>query len=192
MDQGKNVVKRVEKTGKGKGTGNVKHLDDVSRIKEVEVNFKRNDKHDSEEFARQLKDQEKGMNELTVDEYLKNREKYIEQGRAIESNAAQQAAREEAYVQKINELQREGLTLSKAKKQAKEWLDTQAALHNPDQIAGGKAEGIGGLGDKRINSSIGSQWRYRIDIVDEQIKELVKSMTPEQLKNTYLNVKLTH
>ncbi|WP_235850133.1 polymorphic toxin type 15 domain-containing protein, partial [Niallia circulans] len=101
-------------------------------------------------------------------------------------------AREEAYVQKINELQREGLTLSKAKKQAKEWLDTQAALHNPDQIAGGKAEVIGGLGDKRINSSIGSQWRYRIDIVDEQIKELAKSMTPEQLKNTYLNVKLTH
>ncbi|OTW75670.1 hypothetical protein BK715_21490 [Bacillus thuringiensis serovar japonensis] len=68
----------------------------------------------------------------------------------------------------------------------------QAALHNPDQIAGGKVEIIGGMGDKRINSSIGSQWRYRIDIVDEQIKELAKNMTPEQLKSTYLNVKLTH
>ncbi|UNL87276.1 hypothetical protein IE339_13670 [Priestia koreensis] len=156
------------------------------------MNFNRNVKHDSEEFARQLKDQEKGMNELTVDEYLKNRERYIAQGRAIEGNAAQQAAREEAYVQKVNELQREGLTLSNAKKKAKEWLDTQAALHNPDQIAGGKAEIIGGMGDKRINSSIGSQWRYRIDIVDKQIKELAKNMTPEQLKSTYLNVKLTH
>ncbi|EEL55261.1 hypothetical protein B1R38_10060 [Bacillus cereus] len=156
------------------------------------MNFNRNVKHDSEEFARQLKDQEKGMNELTVDEYLKNRERYIAQGRAIEGNAAQQAAREEAYVQKVNELQREGLTLSNAKKKAKEWLDTQAALHNPDQIAGGKVEIIGGMGDKRINSSIGSQWRYRIDIVDEQIKELAKNMTPEQLKSTYLNVKLTH
>ncbi|HDR6263915.1 TPA: hypothetical protein QCU39_003453 [Bacillus cereus] len=113
-------------------------------------------------------------------------------GRAIEGNAAQQAAREEAYVQKVNELQREGLTLSNAKKKAKEWLDTQAALHNPDQIAGGKVKIIGGMGDKRINSSIGSQWRYRIDIVDEQIKELAKNMTPEQLKSTYLNVKLTH
>ncbi|WIG24052.1 MULTISPECIES: polymorphic toxin type 15 domain-containing protein [Bacillus cereus group] len=156
------------------------------------MNFNRNVKHDSEEFARQLKDQEKGMNELTVDEYLKNRERYIAQGRAIEGNAAQQAAREEAYVQKVNELQREGLTLSNAKKKAKEWLDTQAALHNPDQIAGGKAEIIGGMGDKRINSSIGSQWRYRIDIVDEQIKGLARNMTPEQLKSTYLNVKLTH
>ncbi|MDH2890492.1 polymorphic toxin type 15 domain-containing protein [Bacillus cytotoxicus] len=48
------------------------------------------------------------------------------------------------------------------------------------------------MGDKRINSSIGSQWRYRIDIVDEQIKELARNMKPEQLKSTYLNVKLTH
>ena len=54
-----------------KGTGNGKHLNDVPKIKEIEVNFNRNVKHDSEEFARQLKDQEKGMNELTVDEYLK-------------------------------------------------------------------------------------------------------------------------
>ena len=129
------VGKREGGGERTEGRGNVKHLDNVPRIKEVKVNFKRNDKHDSEEFARQLKDQEKGMNELTVDEYLKNHEKYIEQGRTIEGNAAQQAAREEAYVQKVTELQREGLTLSKAKKQAKEWLDTQAALHNPDQIA---------------------------------------------------------
>ncbi|WP_262421828.1 polymorphic toxin type 15 domain-containing protein [Bacillus aquiflavi] len=175
-----------------KDTGNSKHLDDLPRIKKIDVNFNRNVKHDSEEFARQFKDQEKGMNELTVDEYLKKRKKYLEQGRAIEGNIAQQAAREEAYVKKVNELQREGLTLSQANKQAKEWLDTQAALHNPDQIAGGKAELIGGLGDRRINSSIGSQWRYRIDIVDEQIREITKSMKPEQLKTTYLNVKLTH
>ncbi|MBC1673480.1 hypothetical protein HB950_14280, partial [Listeria welshimeri] len=155
------------------------------------VNFNRNLKHDPEEFARQLKDQEKGMNELTVAEYLKNRERYIAEGRALEGNVAQQTAREEAYVQKVNELQKNGLSLSQAKKEAREWLDTQAALHNPDQIAGGKADIIGGMGDKGINSSIGSQWRYRIDIVDEQIRGMAKNMTPEQLKNTYLNVKLT-
>lgn len=48
------------------------------------------------------------------------------------------------------------------------------------------------MGYKGINSSIGPQWRYRIDVVDEQIREMAKNMTPEQLKNTYLNVKLTH
>jgi Novel toxin 15 len=177
--------------GDSKGTGNVKHLDDVPRIKEVEVNFKRNDKHDSEEFARQLKDQEKCMNELTVDEYLKNRDRYIAEGRAIEGNAAQKMARQEALKDKITELRKQGLSRADATKQASEWLETKAALHNPDQIAGGRADIIGGLGDKRVNSSIGSQWKYRIDVVDEQIKEIAKNMSPEQLKNTYLNVKLT-
>lgn len=175
----------------GKSTGNAKHLDDVPRLKEIEVNFNRNNKHDPEEFARQLKDQEKGMNELTVDEYLKNRERYIAEGRAIEGNAAQKMARQEALKDKIAELRRQGLSRTDATKQATEWLDKQAALHNPDQIAGGKVDIIGGLGDKRINSSIGSQWKYRIDVVDEQIRESAKNMAPEQLANTYLNVKLT-
>ena len=189
----KDLAQKITAKGEGsKGTGNGKHLDDVPRIKEVEVSFKRNDKHDSEEFARQLKDQEKGMNELTVDEYLKNREKYIEQGRAIEGNAAQQATREKALNKKIEELFESGMSWEEAEIKANSWLKTQAALHNPDQIAGGNPLNIGGMGDKRINSSIGSQWKYRIDIVDDQIGELAKLMTPEQRKSTYLNVKLTH
>ena len=111
------------------------------------------------------------MNELTVREYLDNRQKYIEQGRAIESNAAQQAAREKAFVDKVDELQDSGLSLKEAEEQAEKWLDTQAALHNPDQVAGGYASNVGGVGDKGVNSSIGSQWRYRIDDVDAQIKK---------------------
>ncbi|OEG15352.1 hypothetical protein BCR23_09870 [Enterococcus quebecensis] len=157
----------------------------------MEVSFKKNAKHDAEEFARQLKNQEKGMNELTVEEYLANRERYLAEGRALEGNIAQQAAREQAYTKKLNELQKSGKTLSQAKSEAKQWLDKQAALHNPDQIAGGKANIIGGMGDKGINSSLGSQWRYRIEAVDEQIRAMAKNMTPEQLKNTHLNVKLT-
>jgi hypothetical protein len=152
--------------------------------------LKRNVKHESEEFARQLKDQEKGMNELTVDEYLKNRDRYIAEGRAIEGNVAQKVARQEAFKDKIAELRKQGLSRADATKQASEWLETKAALHNPDQIAGGRADIIGGLGDKRVNSSISSQWEYRIDVVDEQIREIAKNMSPEQLKNTYLNVKL--
>nr|WP_260601895.1 T7SS effector LXG polymorphic toxin [Bacillus sp. SDF0016] len=174
-----------------KSAGNVKHLEDAPRIKEIEVNFKRNVKHDSEEFARQLKDQEKGMNELTVDEYLKNRDRYIAEGRAIEGNAAQKMARQEALKDKIAELRKQGLSRAAATKQATEWLETKAALHNPDQIAGGRADIIGGLGDKKVNSSIGSQWKYRIDVADEQIRGIAKNMSSEQLKNTYLNVKLT-
>ena len=70
-----------------KGTGEVKNLDNVPRIDEIEVNFNYKTKFDSEEFARQLKDQEKGMNELTVYEYQQNRKRFIDEGRAIEGNA---------------------------------------------------------------------------------------------------------
>ncbi|WBY45444.1 polymorphic toxin type 15 domain-containing protein [Bacillus velezensis] len=184
----------VKMAGSGKGTkdtGNVRHLDDVPRISEIEVNFKRNIKHDPEEFARQLKNQEKGMNELTVNEYLKNRERYIAKGRAIEGNSAQKMARQEALKDKIAELRKQGLSRADATKQASDWMDTQAALHNPDQIAGGRADSIGGLGDKRVNSSLGSQWKYRIDIVDQQIRKTAENMSPAEIKNTYLNVKLT-
>ncbi|SES45104.1 Novel toxin 15 [Psychrobacillus sp. OK032] len=115
----------------------------------------------------------------------------IAEGRAIEGNAAPKMAIQEALKDKIAELRKQGLSRADATKEASEWLETKAALHNPDQIAGGRADIIGGLGDKRVNSSIGSQWKYRIDIVNEQIMENAKNMTPEQLKNTYLNVKLT-
>ncbi|MBC1975860.1 polymorphic toxin type 15 domain-containing protein [Listeria booriae] len=181
------------------GVGEIKQADNASKstkfakfmkLDKIEVTFKRNPKHDPEEFARQLADQEKGMNELTVSEYLANREKYLAQGRALEGNPAQQVARERAYTEKVNELQERGLTITAAKKQAKEWMDTQAALHNPDQIAGGKALNIGGLGDRRINSSIGSQWRYRIDIVDEKINQMIGQIPKENWKDTYLNVSL--
>ena len=46
-------------SGGVKGTGEVKNLDNVPRIDEIEVNFNYKTKFDSEEFARQLKDQEK-------------------------------------------------------------------------------------------------------------------------------------
>nr|WP_255291009.1 polymorphic toxin type 15 domain-containing protein [Bacillus cereus] len=77
------------------------------------------------------------------------------------------------------------MSWGEAEGKAASWLKRQVALHNPDQIAGGNPLHIGRLGDKRINSSLGSQWRYRIDIVDEQIEELEKSFTLEQRKSTY-------
>ena len=156
------------------------------------MKFNYKSKYDEAEFARQLADQEAGMNKLTVDEYLKNRERYLAEGRAIEGNMAQQAARKEAQAQKIAELRRNGLSYSEAKKQAEEWMKSQAALHNPDQIAGGNPSNIGGMGDKKINSSIGSQWKYRIDEVDEQIRKLAEKMTDEEKKSIYLNVKLRY
>ena len=153
----------------------------ITRLDEVTVSFNCNPKHDETEFVRQLKNQEEGMNKLTVQEYLDNRARYLEEGRSIEGNMIQQVARDEALANKIDELVDSGLSYSEAKIKAEEWLKTQAALHNPDQIAGGNPLHIGGMGDTRINSSLGSQWKYRIDVVDEQIRNMAVQMTPQQL-----------
>ena len=166
--------------------------DKNKRIEQIKVEFNYNKKYDETEFSRQLANQEKGMNELTVAEYLQNRERYIAEGRAIEGNAAQKAAREKAFVDKVDELQDKGLSLKEAEIEAHKWLDTQAALHNPDQIAGGTPGMVSGMGNKNINSSIGSQWKYRINDLDEQIREISKNMSQYECENTYLDVKLIY
>ncbi|GHU61364.1 hypothetical protein FACS189418_0900 [Clostridia bacterium] len=164
---------------------------DIIKLDEIEVKFNQNPKHDSVEFARQLKAQEDGMNQLTVDEYLTNRDRYLAEGRALEGNAVQQAVREQALTDKIEELIDSGKTIEDAVKQANDWMDTQAALHNPDQIAGGNPLNISGMGDKGINSSLGSQWKYRIDDVDERIRKAAEGMTEAERQSTHLNIKLT-
>ncbi len=105
---------------------------------------------------------------------------------------AQQAAKKEALANKIDESLDSGMSYQEAETQANKWMESQAALHNPDQIAGGNPLNIGGMGDKGINSSIGSQWKYRIDAVDEQIQAMAKNMTDAERKSTYLNVKLAY
>ena len=165
--------------------------DHVPRIKEIVVkSFKFNDKFDWDEFFRQLGNQEKGLNELTIQEFLDNREYYLKYGRSKEAVLAQRKARDEAYTLKLRELLDEGVNPIEAKMKAKSWLDTQAALHDPDMIAGGFGFNVSGVGDSRINSSIGSQWRSRIKELDEQIRALAKDMSLEERQNTFLNVKI--
>lgn len=186
-----NKADDVAELGDAVGDGS-RYIDDIKRIDEIEVEFNYNSNFDEAEFSRQLAEQQKGMNELSVQEYLDNRQKYLDQGRALESNAAQQAARKEALADKITELRNQGMSYSEAKTKAQDWLDTQAALHNPDQVAGGNVDNIGGLGDKKVNSSIGSQWRYRIDEVDKQVKNATKNMSDIEKKTTKMNVKLKY
>nr|WP_249023535.1 polymorphic toxin type 15 domain-containing protein [Enterococcus termitis] len=190
---------KMAKSNFSKGSGAVDDVakkasgavDDIPKLPEIEVKFKRNANHDSEEFIRQLKKQQDGMNQLTVEEYLKNRQQYLDKGRVPEASVAQQTARQEALADKIAELRNQGMSRAEAKTQAEGWMKDQAALHDPDMIAGGNPTNIQGLGDSKINSSLGSQWRTRISEVDRQIQEIAKNMTPEQLKEIRINVKLT-
>ncbi|UJF36437.1 polymorphic toxin type 15 domain-containing protein [Paenibacillus hexagrammi] len=131
------------------------------------------------------------MNELTVEEFIANRDRYLKDGRALEGDAAQKLARKKALQDKIDEFREEGLSYQEAEQKANEWIKDKAALHNPDQIAGGYPEKIDGLGDLGINSSLGSQWKNKIGELDKKIRDLAKNMTEEERKSTYLNIKLT-
>lgn len=158
----------------------------------IPVKFYCKSSFDEAEFSRQLNAQQAGMNQLTYREYLANRRSYLARGRAPEGSAAQHAAREAARLEKVTELRNGGATLEEAEVQAGQWLKTQAALHNPDQIAGGNPTHIGGLGDKRINSSLGSQWKSRIAGVDSQIRERTDNMTEAERARKHLNVRFTY
>ena len=165
--------------------------EETPKIDPIEVKFNIKSKYDPEEFKGQLQGQEEGMNKLTVKEYLDNRKAYQANGRATEAAAAQQAAREKVLGDKILDLKRSGMSNEQATTEAGKWMDTQAALHDPDMVAGGFGDRVTGMGDRGINSSIGGQWSSRIKAVDEAVQNAAANMTEEQKANTLLNMKLT-
>ena len=69
------------------------------------------------------------------------------------------------YTQELRATNR--LTDSVATAQAATEAKSLAALHELDMIAGGKAKNVAGMGDARVNSSIGASWRSRVDGMDK-------------------------
>lgn len=164
----------------------------VSRIEPpVVVLMKCPEGCDPKEFERQVKAQEAGMNKLSVAEYQRNRSAYGENGRNISAgNDAQQEVREKARQDRIAENQDCGMSYSEAVGEADKWLKTKDALHDPDQIAGGNPSNVTGLGDSNVNRSIGSQWRGKIESVDNEIADAVAAneMTQNDCEKTKMNV----
>ena len=146
------------------------------------------------EFDRQLAGQQKGINGMTVDEYLKGRAAF-EKGSAVrdpsiarDARAAYQKTLEAALAE---EYQLKGFSPRKADeeaaKEATETMKTLAALHNPDMVAGGK-DTIRDFGNRNINSRIGAQWKK-----GERLAQLDKAADaiPATLRSTTkMNAKL--
>lgn len=144
------------------------------------------------EFDRQLVGQERGLNDLTVDEYLRGREAF-KAGDKVRDPRVAKKAREKLAVnltQKISRnLRKQGLSEQHADKLAatltREKMSTLAALHNPDLFAGGK-DFISDFGDRSVNSSIGAQWRQRIEGLDA----LANKVSLNSRATTLVNAKL--
>ncbi|MDP4181828.1 MAG: polymorphic toxin type 15 domain-containing protein [Bacillota bacterium] len=185
----------------------IKRMDKAIEVPPFKVKKKFSENPElKEEYESQIKGQEKGLNKLTIKEYLENRKAYKKRleeqkkegkknpsGRDPKGSTEQQRIRDEALENKFNEYIEDGLEPEEAKAKADEWMETQAALHDPDQIAGGNPDNVTGVGNKRINSSIGSQWRARADEVQNSVEKYIKdnNLSEEDLGKVYLNIKLS-
>lgn len=129
------------------------------------------------EMDRQLKGQEAGLNDMSVEEYIKAREAFDPKNRSKKvAEAAKKRFRAETYAETYDVLRADGYSIEDAEKAAKEHvastMETMNALHNPDLIAGGK-DVIADFGDGEVNQTIGRQWNRdksgvptRIEILD--------------------------
>lgn len=146
------------------------------------------------EFDRQLAGQEAGINNMTVEEYIKGREAFDAKEVVRDPQVALKAREEYRRTLEKNarrEYRNSGLSRveagERAAKEADEKMKALAALHNPDMVAGGK-DVISDFGNPNINKRIGAQWRRggRLRELDEAAKAIPASMRG----NTKMNAKL--
>jgi hypothetical protein len=145
------------------------------------------------EFDRQLAGQQKGLNDLTVDEYLRGRDAFMQKQVKRSSKVAGDARAEfeKGLLFDISEELREQGTprqkaLAEAAKQAAAKMQTLNALHNPDLVTGGK-DVIADFGDASVNKSIGAHWnkKNRLNELDKAARAL-----PEGARGNKMNVRL--
>ena len=151
------------------------------------------------EMRKQLQMQQDGINNMTIFEWLKNRENFKKHGRNPKSKKNQEDFRDGYRNAKIDEylLLYEDMDIKTIEAMVDSELEGLAALHNPDQIAGGYADVVTQMGDKRINSSIGSQWgsieKGRSLNIENELLKLITDpppITEEEQKKIKMNVNL--
>jgi hypothetical protein len=114
---------------------------------------------DPEEFKRQLKEQQGGINRMKPDDLLNNMDKFANNGRPPGDAKARREVRNDWLQKRQRELEDLGSSAADANKQARAEMKTLDALHAPDLAAGGDGTFADrGLGDRSANPSIGPQW----------------------------------
>ncbi len=144
------------------------------------------------EFDRQLAGQERGINDMTVDEYVKGREAFDPANRDSKiAKQARAAYQKETIEQTARTLRGQGMAPRAAEAKAAELVADKmkalAALHNPDMIAAGK-DVIADFGDRNINSRIGAQWKSQGRV--QGLDEAARRVPPVERATMKMNAKL--
>lgn len=161
--------------------------------KQLRESWKGDPKKLEKEFYEQLKAQEAGLNNLTVEKYLENRAAYRpdRQGIGQEQERARDRMASKIRASMLKSLARQKITGAKAEALADaktaQAMSSLAALHDPDMVAGG-FDKVQRIGNKNVNSSIGSQWAKgeRLTNIDKAAKEAMARYGPDAKMNVKL------
>ncbi len=165
------VLKVAKKSGRKldadkliKGHG--KNITKADHIAVFKAGSRRTLRGKTKEYVRQLRLQMDGINGMTANELLE---------KVSRTGTAQKDARERYKEYLTKEIRKEysqkGLSdkelEDKVERKVRKEMSGLVALHNPDIVAGGKdiikdgPDGLPLMGDKWVNSSIGSQWKHK-------------------------------
>lgn len=145
------------------------------------------------EYSKQLKRQQDAINDMTATEFMIARKAYKKEGRNKLAKKMQDGYRDdraqEIEASIIESLRKQGAPLgdikNRAKKRTKEIMDNMAALHEPDMVAGGWLDSKpSGLGDTRVNSSIGGSWTKSVETIDDVTGKPVKESRITTMEKT--------
>ncbi|MCS2696034.1 polymorphic toxin type 15 domain-containing protein, partial [Phocaeicola dorei] len=103
-------------------------------------------------MRKQLQMQQDGINNMTIFEWLKNRENFKKYGRNPKSMKIKEDFRDRYRNAKIDEylLLYEDMDIKAIEAMVDSELEGLAALHNPDEITGGYVDVVTQMGNKRI------------------------------------------
>ncbi|NKJ09419.1 PAAR-like domain-containing protein [Rhizobium sp. SG741] len=139
-----------------------------------------------EEFDKQLQEQMDALRNIDADTLLQRRKAIRDAGGTspLRDLNAQTQARRDYESGRLEELAQDGIVGQKAADKVAEEMSDLAATHRLDIIAGGDPSDISGLGDKGVNSSLGSQWKgRRSQSLEDYASEMKKNgLGKEKLK----------
>ena len=124
------------------------------------------------EFLAQLQEQENAINNSDLSELIARRDLVKANGTgALRDVAAQKAARDLWLQTRRLELQGAGKSIIDADRIAHSEAAKLDATHVLDIVAGGDPTNISGLQSSSVNRSLGSQWRSRVDDLDDALAD---------------------
>jgi Novel toxin 15 len=138
--------------------------------------FEKPEGADPEEFKKQLKEQQDGINRMKPDDLLNNMDKFAQNGRPAGDAKARRDVRKDWYNKRVKALEGQNYSAGDAARMALDEMKTLDALHAPDLAAGGDGTFADrGLGPSSSNRSIGPQWdKERLGQLEEHAEKAKK------------------